>query len=445
MQSSHPTPWELTHPHQSAHPPLQDDEDIKAPYDDLIDQYAVPFGKNSQHKAYTVDSSAFDGGATSYSLDHKPTHMNDPIGKDLEGSTAHGHDWEYPPTSQKEERERQRNWFAGLIPDSLACRLYLLVVLIETSIDLAIEADLLIRFHELDKTQSANKDIVERKMPVYLTIFAFAHVFQFVLAVDAVAARNTLQFIFLAVFNAVFLVYAIIQINEIRTSLPQGTTGLSHIPIDVLTTIIPIVISVAELVYCALGWKIYKEFGWKVYKFLGADRRIRTMYTWYQIYLCLIKFDLFFWVGFSIQFIWLVLNNNDAEYYLTCAALPLSVIVLVEGHLAARYENEMMMWSFMAGCVAALVYFVYKLVKVVRFKATDPTISAVWETLTTFSVIAILLLLATFIIGCIVMHNFGRGLKRQISKNQGAGVQRGKSLYVHRGPMATHPNRISIE
>lgn len=165
-----------------------------------------------------------------------------------------------------------------------------------------------------------------------------------------------------SVFNALFLVYAIIQINEIRTSLPSDTKGLSHIPIGVLTTIIPIVISVAELIYCGLGWKIYTEFGWKVYKFLGADRRIKAMYAWYQIFLCLIKFDLFFWVGFSIQFIWLVLNNNDAEYYLTCAALPLSLIVLIEGHLAARYENKMMMWSFMAGCVAAMVYFLYKVI-----------------------------------------------------------------------------------
>lgn len=119
-------------------------------------------------------------------------------------------------------------------------------------------------------------------------------------------------------------------------------------------------ISVAELVYCALGWKIYTEFGWKVFKFLGADRRIKAMYTHYQIFLCLVKFSLFFWIGFSVQFIWLVLNNHDAEFYLTCAALPLSVLVLVEGHLAARYENRWMMMTFMAGCAAALVYFVYK-------------------------------------------------------------------------------------
>ncbi|PSR71278.1 hypothetical protein PHLCEN_2v12792 [Hermanssonia centrifuga] len=250
-------------------------------------------------------------------------------------------------------------------------------------------------------------------MPVYLAIFALAHVFQFALAVDAVSARNTLQFIFLSMFNALFLVYAIIQIREIQAALPKNTPGLSHIPINTLTMIIPIVISVAELAYCALGWKIYTEFGWKVYKFLGADRRIKTMYAHYQIFLCLIKFDLFFWMGFSVQFIWLVLNKQDAEFYLTYAALPLSIIVLIEGHLAARYENKWMMLTFMAGCVAALVYFVYKLVKVLRLKDTDPTFEAVWGTLTTFSVLAIILLIATFIVACLVMQNFGRGLKIQ--------------------------------
>lgn len=60
-----------------------------------------------------------------------------------------------------------------LIPDSIACRLYLLTVLVETAIDLAIEADLLIRLHDFDKGD-ADSDILSRKMPVYLTIFALA-------------------------------------------------------------------------------------------------------------------------------------------------------------------------------------------------------------------------------------------------------------------------------
>ena len=47
-----------------------------------------------------------------------------------------------------------------LIPDSIACRLYLLTVLVETAIDLAIEADLLIRLHEFDKDDKDTLDFV---------------------------------------------------------------------------------------------------------------------------------------------------------------------------------------------------------------------------------------------------------------------------------------------
>jgi hypothetical protein len=168
-----------------------------------------------------------------------------------------------------------------------------------------------------------------------------------------------------SIFNALFLVYAIIQIFEIRHIVAETTLltsdGISHIPVGFLTTILPVIISVAELAYIALGWKIYNEFGWKVYKFLGADRKIKKMFTSYQIFQCLVKFDVFFWVGFSVQFIWLVLlQKSNWEYYITCAALPVSLILLVEGHLAARHENNWMMVTFMSGCVGAMVYFIYK-------------------------------------------------------------------------------------
>lgn len=123
---------------------------------------------------------------------------------------------------------------------------------------------------------------------------------------------------------------------------------------------IPIVISVAEVAYIALGWKIWREFGWKLYKRLGADRQIKRMYAKYQIFVCIMKFDVFFFIGFSYQLIMLVLDKHDWEWYLTCAALPFSFLLLVDGMLAARYENRYMMVTFMLGCVGAMVYFVYK-------------------------------------------------------------------------------------
>ncbi|KAH9947662.1 hypothetical protein B0H21DRAFT_737476 [Amylocystis lapponica] len=418
------------------------DDDVKAPYDDLIDQYATSY------KTYTVEPSAFDpskdghGHTPSYSLSHKQSRPSDVSSNDIkvhEDENAPRLDWEYPPKPPKQEVAKPSLW-ETIVPDSIACRLYVLTVVVETAIDLAIEAELVVRVQQIGHDTSSG-DVSNRKMTVYLSIFALAHVFQFIMALDAVYARNTLQFICLTIFNALFLVYAIIQIGEIQSSLPPNTHGFSSIPVEVLTTVIPCVISVAELAYIALGWKIYTEFGWKVYKFLGADRRIKSMYAYYQIFLCLVKFDVFFWVGFSVQFIWLVLNSNDAEYYLTCAALPLSIAVLVLGHLAARREHKPMMMVFMTGCVAAMVYFMYKLVKVLRFKDT-PTFILVWKTLTTFSMIAIILLLITFVFAFVVMNNFGRGLKTRVGNH----LQGGKSQdFHHRGPMSTHPNRMSIE
>jgi len=100
------------------------------------------------------------------------------------------------------------------LPSSLACRLYLLAVLIQTAVDVAIEADILIQFDDLSvQAKGAKAEENVKRLPVYLGIFALAQyvinlfylsivnklpsVFQFILAIDAVVFRNTLQFIFL--------------------------------------------------------------------------------------------------------------------------------------------------------------------------------------------------------------------------------------------------------
>jgi hypothetical protein len=101
------------------------------------------------------------------------------------------------------------------------------------------------------------------------------------------------------------LIYAVVQIFEIRSALATVTSSsqlaIFNIPINVLVIIIPFVIALAELAYVVLGWSIWREFGWKVYKLLGADRRIKRLYVHYQILACIMKFDVFFWCGFSIQ------------------------------------------------------------------------------------------------------------------------------------------------
>ena len=63
------------------------------------------------------------------------------------------------------------------LPDSIACRLYILTDLVETTIDLAVEGDLLLRVHEAGDGDDSNTDQISGlavKMPVYLGIFALA-------------------------------------------------------------------------------------------------------------------------------------------------------------------------------------------------------------------------------------------------------------------------------
>jgi hypothetical protein len=54
----------------------------------------------------------------------------------------------------------------------MACRIYILVLLLETIVDIAVEGELLFRVHEEDK--SPDEASTTTRMPVYLSIFAVA-------------------------------------------------------------------------------------------------------------------------------------------------------------------------------------------------------------------------------------------------------------------------------
>lgn len=49
-------------------------------------------------------------------------------------------------------------------------------------------------------------------------------------------------------------------------------------------------ISLTELVYLACLWPIWREFGWQIFKTLGADRRVKKSYAWFQVLICVLKF-----------------------------------------------------------------------------------------------------------------------------------------------------------
>jgi hypothetical protein len=56
-----------------------------------------------------------------------------------------------------------------------------------------------------------------------------------------------------------------------------GTSSVS----DTTATICRI-IGIAEIFYCVLSYNIFREFGWTIWKKIGADRRVKKMYLYYQ-------------------------------------------------------------------------------------------------------------------------------------------------------------------
>jgi hypothetical protein len=85
------------------------------------------------------------------------------------------------------------------------------------------------------------------------------------------------------------------------------------------TKTVEILVIVTLLTFCLgwlfLTWKLYYVFGWTTYKEMGADVEVRSkifltkdvLYL-YHIYILLLKVDVFFFLGFSLQFAWLVLQ-----------------------------------------------------------------------------------------------------------------------------------------
>lgn len=127
-----------------------------------------------------------------------------------------GNDWN---SRAGRSQPRKRSVLSeALFPDSVACRLYLLIVVVETLLDLAIESIILARVNQTINSKSAvsssdSPTLARSRIPVYLGVFGMAHVFQFLLALDAVYYKNVLQFLFLAIFNALFFVSVALHLS----------------------------------------------------------------------------------------------------------------------------------------------------------------------------------------------------------------------------------------
>lgn len=128
------------------------------------------------------------------------------------------------------------------------------------------------------------------------------------------------------------------------------------------------------------------------------------------------------------------IGNKDYEFYLTIAALPITILFLVLAAMFTRREKRVVMWGVVGILFAALAYFVFKLIRMWQpiyeqnYKPARRSLTTFGETPRAYigvfanpacpAVITIMLIILTIgnAIACIL--NFDKGLKPHITKRK---------------------------
>lgn len=301
-----------------------------------------------------------------------------------------------------------------------------------------------------------------KTLPCYLALFILAEIFEFVMAFDALHLRNIVQLIGIFIFHGALIVFSALQIHETQVAIKScsSSSACAHDPVQLWNKVEHFLI-VAPCVIAAswfflMFWikQLFSEFGWVIFHVVGANPKLKSMYQFYQIFICLLKFDFFCFVGVTMQLLIVVLSTNSAEFGVTIAAIPVVLILLAGCTYAVKQEIKWLMSLCLVLMVAAMTYFLYKLVRFYEPSSEAQYVST-RATLTVFTVVAFLLLLTTFAIGIKCFHDFDKGLHESkthdINKNSqhlpsprtpGGMAERQSSYFTGGAPLQP---QISIE
>ncbi|KAG7092440.1 hypothetical protein E1B28_008795 [Marasmius oreades] len=208
-----------------------------------------------------------------------------------------------------------------------------------------------------------------KTLPCYLALFALGELFELFMAFDALRMRNVIQLIGILLFHLAMLVYAAVQIDQTREAIVtsnQCETNPDPVRCDIpgslwreirpFLIVSPCVIAAAWLALVYWMKALYAEFGWAIFHIVGANPKMKTMYQVYQIMLCLLKFDFFFFTAVTMQLLILVLNKSSAEFGVTIAAIPIVLLLLALCGVAVQREIKWLMSISLVLMLAAESY-----------------------------------------------------------------------------------------
>ncbi|MCJ1459322.1 hypothetical protein MMC28_009699 [Mycoblastus sanguinarius] len=336
-------------------------------------------------------------------------------------------------------------------PSSMWTWAFVGVACVQAAIVLAFEAYVFALF-QTSLEGDAKKNTFEHTIPTFLTLYIFGFIYQLLLVYDALRLKNTIQIIGLCLYNVGLLIYAAVQMDQINDAVLSLDT-YHEINVTVWPAVkpfliaIPCVIAVGTVAMSMGARKLYDEFAWTIYKHISADLRMKRRYLTYQIYIALLKFDFFFFLGFTIQFVVVVVNVKDIEFALTIAAMPVTILILLMAGYFTRKETLLGMVGIITLYFGGLAYFLFKLVRMYQHTTRARRYLPVRKSLTTFAVITIVLIVLTIINAIMCASNFKRGLKPYIASRKVESEDE-KPMSMMEMPNLSHgpvPSRMTID
>lgn len=134
------------------------------------------------------------------------------------------------------------------------------------------------------------------------------------------------------------------------------------------------------------------------------------------------KFDFFFFLGFTVQFLVIVTGVQDFEFGLTIAAIPVTIFILFMAAFWTRRENKPGMLSAIFIFHCGLAYFIFKLARMYQ-PSKEKDYMPVRKNLTSFAVITIILIILTIVNASLCTANFDKGLKPHLRSRKIGGEE----------------------
>ncbi|KAJ3310678.1 hypothetical protein HDV04_004725 [Boothiomyces sp. JEL0838] len=242
--------------------------------------------------------------------------------------------------------------------------------------------------YEYSFNYTVHKDYMNgAAITVYHGLLIGAQFFQLVLIADALFQLSLIQLVTTTAFNWATFGYGIIQTRQASTWASDSyniTKAFPDMMYKLNTSLLKeidggypyggasIALIVVLLFFCIawifLTWKLYYVFGWTTYKELGADVRVKNVLYLYHIYILLLKVDVYFWLGFIVQFVTLVLaygtnngvDSNSAIALNVTVSVTGAVAILILAYYAVRKENKYLVYATLAGFLVAIGYVLSK-------------------------------------------------------------------------------------